>query len=323
MNQPALQFDLPLANPRRGKVRDVYDAVTNDGEPVTLLVASDRISAYDVVMPTPVPGKGALLTELSAFWFGLIGEELGDRFGHHLVSTDADDIAGLSGAQRDAVRGRVMLGRRCRVVPIECVARGYLAGSGWREYESTGEVCGVKLPGAGAGAGGLQRSERLPEPIFTPATKAAEGHDENITFDRAAELVGGELMEKLREWTLAVYRLAHAHAEPRGILLADTKLEFGIPVNVSGTDLPGAGAEPILIDEALTPDSSRFWPADGYRVGEDPPSFDKQYVRNHLESLVAAGRWDKRPPGPALPDDVVRNTLAKYEAARDRLMGDA
>ncbi|MEM6458519.1 MAG: phosphoribosylaminoimidazolesuccinocarboxamide synthase [Planctomycetota bacterium] len=315
MDDPANRFDLPLPHPRRGKVRDVYDATATDGTPVTLLVASDRISAYDVVMPTPVPGKGALLTELSAFWFGLIAERLDGRFGHHLVSTDADDVADLTDTQRDAVRGRVMLGRRCRVVPIECVARGYLAGSGWREYEASGEVCGVKLPS------GLRRSERLAEPIFTPATKAAEGHDVNISFDRAAERVGGALMEKLRDWTLAVYRLAHAHAEPRGILLADTKLEFGIPIDASGADLPDA--EPILIDEALTPDSSRFWPADGYRVGEDPPSFDKQYVRNHLESLVAAGRWDKRPPGPALPDDVVRNTLAKYEAARARLMGDA
>mgnify|MGYP001795143930 CR=1 FL=1 len=291
-----------LAYLRRGKVRDVYDAVTVDGQPVTLLIASDRLSAFDVVMPTGIPDKGRVLTQLSRFWFDMIGRELGDRLTHHLISTDADDIAGLDDAQRESLRGRVMLGRRCEVVPIECVARGYLAGSGWKEYQQTQSVCGVALPA------GLQQCEKLPTPIFTPATKAAEGHDENVSFERAAELVGLELMTTLRDLTLAVYQLGHDYAAQHGIILADTKFEFGIPVD-------GDDPQPILIDEAITPDSSRFWPADDYEVGRDQSSFDKQFVRNHLQALVDAGQWNKEPPGPVLPDDVVNRTAKKYRQA--------
>ncbi|WP_184679224.1 phosphoribosylaminoimidazolesuccinocarboxamide synthase [Algisphaera agarilytica] len=305
-----MQSDLPLDNHRQGKVRDVYDATTTDGQPVTLLIASDRLSAFDVVMPTGIPDKGRVLTQLSKFWFAKIGQELGDRLSHHLISTDANDIAGLDEAQRAALRGRVMLGRRCEVVPIECVARGYLAGSGWKEYQKTQSVCGVALPE------GLQQCEKLPSPIFTPATKAEEGHDENISFERACELVGEELMTTLRDLTLTLYQLGHDHAAKHGIILADTKFEFGIPVD-------SESKQPILIDEAMTPDSSRFWPADDYEVGRDQSSFDKQYVRNHLQALVDAGQWGKEPPGPALPDDVVANTANKYRQAYEVLTGSA
>lgn len=306
MTQPLMQSDLPLPNHRQGKVRDVYDATTNDGQPVTLLIASDRLSAFDVVMPTGIPDKGKVLTQLSKFWFDMIGRELGDRLTHHLISTDAHDIAGLTDAQRDALQGRVMLGRRCEVVPIECVARGYLAGSGWKEYQQTQSVCGVELPA------GLRQCEKLPTPIFTPATKAAEGHDENVSFERAAEVVGTPLMTTLRDLTLALYQLGHDYAAQHGIILADTKFEFGIP-------LDSADHKPILIDEAMTPDSSRFWPADDYEVGRDQSSFDKQYVRNHLQALVDAGAWNKEPPGPALPDDVVNHTADKYRQAYEVL----
>lgn len=305
-----MQADLPLPNHRRGKVRDVYDARHTDGTPVTLLVASDRLSAFDVVMPTGIPDKGRVLTQLSKFWFDMIGRELGGRLQHHLLSTDANDIAGLDDDQREPLRGRVMLGRRCDVVPIECVARGYLAGSGWKEYQASGTVCGVKLPA------GLRQSDKLPAPIFTPATKAASGHDENVSFEHAAEAVGEELMTTLRDHTLALYQLGHDHAAKRGIILADTKFEFGLPLDETNPT-------PILIDEAMTPDSSRFWPADEYQPGRDQSSFDKQYVRNHLQALVDDGRWNKEPPGPALPDDVVNNTAKKYRQAYELLTGRA
>ena len=308
MTQTHLQSSLPLPNHRQGKVRDVYDAQTVDGRAATLLVASDRLSAFDVVMPTGIPQKGRVLTQLSAYWFDRIAEQLGGRLEHHLLSTDADDIAGLEEAQREALRGRVMLGRRCRVVPIECVARGYLAGSGWKEYQQRGEVCGVKLPA------GLKQCERLPEPIFTPATKAETGHDENISYERACELVGEPLMRKLRELTLAIYQLGHEEAAAKGIILADTKFEFGIPVD----DPDG---EPILIDEAMTPDSSRFWPADDYEIGRDQQSFDKQFVRNYLQALCDEGKWDKEPPGPALPEEIVSKTAGKYKDVFQRLTG--
>ena len=308
MTQTHLQSSLPLPNHRQGKVRDVYDAQTVDGRAATLLVASDRLSAFDVVMPTGIPQKGRVLTQLSAYWFDRIAEQLGGRLEHHLLSTDADDIAGLDEAQREALRGRVMLGRRCRVVPIECVARGYLAGSGWKEYQQRGEVCGVKLPA------GLKQCERLPEPIFTPATKAETGHDENISYERACELVGEPLMRKLRELTLAIYQLGHEEAAAKGIILADTKFEFGIPVD----DPDG---EPILIDEAMTPDSSRFWPADDYEIGRDQQSFDKQFVRNYLQALCDEGKWDKEPPGPALPEEIVNKTAEKYKDVFHRLTG--
>lgn len=307
---PLMQADLPLPNHRQGKVRDVYDATTTDGTPVTLLVASDRLSAFDVVMPTGIPDKGRVLTQLSKFWFDKIGQQLGDRLDHHLLSTDPEDIADLNAAQRESLRGRVMLGRRCDVVPIECVARGYLAGSGWKEYQQTQSVCGVKLPA------GLRQSDKLPTPIFTPATKAASGHDENVSFEQAAEVVGKPLMTTLREHTLALYQLGHDYAAQRGIILADTKFEFGLPVNETNP-------APILIDEAMTPDSSRFWPADEYEPGRDQSSFDKQYVRNYLQALVDHGQWKKEPPGPALPDDVVHNTAAKYRQAFELLTGSA
>jgi phosphoribosylaminoimidazole-succinocarboxamide synthase len=305
-----LETDLPLPNRRQGKVRDVYDCRLRDGREALLIVASDRVSAFDVVMPTPIPGKGELLTKLSVFWFDMIGRvapSAGLR--HHLISTDPADVEGISASQVAMLRGRVMIGRRCRVVPIECVVRGYLAGSGWKEYRASGEVCGVKLPS------GLRQCERLPEPIFTPATKAATGHDENISFARACEIVGAELMTTLRDHTLSLYAMAHAHALRRGIIVADTKFEFGIPLDENA-------ATPILIDEALTPDSSRFWPADDYEVGRDQASFDKQYVRNYLQALVDADRWNKEPPGPQLPDDVVNQTLQRYRQAYDALTAD-
>ena len=278
---------------RRGKVRDVYDM---GGE--LLLVATDRISAYDVVLPTPIPGKGTMLTRISKFWF--------DRFAptvpHHLIDVLDDRMpAGLE-AHAGQLRGRTMRCRKCTVVPIECVVRGYLAGSGWKEYRATGRVCGVVLPA------GLTQSARLPEPIFTPATKADQGHDENITFERACRIAGREVMELLRERSIELYNQAAEYALTRGLIIADTKFEWG-----------RRGDEYLLIDEVLTPDSSRFWPADDYAPGRDQDSFDKQYVRNYLTGLCAAGRWDKTPPGPELPDEIIRNTAAKYREAMERL----
>ena len=312
MSDAVVETSLPLPGVRRGKVRDVYPCATKAGEPATLLVATDRISAFDVVMPTPIPDKGRVLTQTAAFWFGLIGERLGD-VPHHLLSVDAGDVEGLGGAEVEAMRGRVMVGKRCEVVPIECVVRGYLAGSGWTAYRRSGRVCGVSLPE------GLRESGKLPEPIFTPATKAEEGHDENITFDEACERVGEALMRTLRSRSLDLYRMGHEHAASRGILLADTKFEFGLPVDDKGKRIEGA--EPVLIDEVLTPDSSRFWPADGYEPGRSQPSFDKQYVRDYLELEVKAGRWSKQPPGPPLPDEVVAATRERYLEAYRRLTG--
>ncbi|HYF13681.1 MAG TPA: phosphoribosylaminoimidazolesuccinocarboxamide synthase [Phycisphaerales bacterium] len=310
--QALTESRLALPGLRRGKVRDVYDlppgATTPPGASRRLLiVATDRISAFDVVMPTPIPGKGRLLTELSLFWLRFI-----ERRGlcrTHLLGADAatlapsvfgDDVAG-----RDVYAGRVMIARAARVVPIECVARGYLEGSGWKEYQESGSVCGVKLPS------GLRRCDRLPQPIFTPATKEQIGkHDENIPFERACEIAGRETMEFLRGATIAIYKAASEHALARGVIIADTKFEFGV---VEGERTP------ILIDEALTPDSSRFWPADSYQPGAPQPSFDKQFLREYLETLAASGRWDKQAPGPALPPHVVAGTLAKYREALARL----
>ncbi len=321
-------FTLPLTLVRRGKVRDVYEldpqgsasrvaqsgAGGGDGAGRLLLVATDRISAFDVVMPTPITGKGRLLTSMSTWWFGFIA-----RMGlaeTHLLSTSVADVPESAAPRGSAVRswldGRITICRRCRVVPIECVVRGYLEGSGWREYQQRGSVCGVALPK------GLRPCDRLPEPIFTPATKAAEGHDENIDFDRAAELVGLETLGAMREMALAIYRAAAAHALERGIIIADTKFEFGIPES----SMPTANRVwtcPVLIDEALTPDSSRFWPADDYEPGRAQKSFDKQFLREHLESLCAAGKWDKTPPAPELPPEVVAGTLGKYTEALTRL----
>lgn len=311
--------DLGLPDRRVGKVRDTYrlPGAGPDGADAILMVASDRLSAFDVVLPTPIPGKGRLLTEIAAFWLRKIeGARLGPT---HLISTDDALVpdAALSGATTRAdLRGRVTIGLRCAVIPVECVVRGYLEGSGWKDYQRTGSVCGVALPA------GMRQCEKLPEPIFTPATKAAEGHDENIGFDAAcahASAMGGRaLMERLRDRSLAIYAMAGAYAAARGIILADTKFEFGLPLGPDGA--PVLDAEPVLIDEALTPDSSRFWEAGSYGPGRAQASFDKQFVREHLQGLVDAGAWDKSDPGPVLPADVVSGTLARYRAARDRLL---
>jgi phosphoribosylaminoimidazole-succinocarboxamide synthase len=273
----------------RGKVRDIYDL----GDKL-LIVATDRLSAFDVVMATPIPDKGRVLTQLSLFWF----QHLHDVLPNHVVS--ATDFPAPFDQYADALAGRSMVVRKTQPLPIECVARGYLSGSGWKEYQVTGKICGIPLPV------GLCESDKLPEPIFTPATKAASGHDENISFDRAAEIVGAPLAEKVRSITLHIYRRAAAYAEPRGILLADTKFEFGVLNN-----------ELIWIDEALTPDSSRFWPAAQYQPGGPQPSFDKQFVRDYLERI----HWPKSPPGPELPPDVVAGTRAKYREAYRILVG--
>jgi phosphoribosylaminoimidazole-succinocarboxamide synthase len=271
----------------QGKVRDIYAV----GDDRLLMVASDRISTYDVVHPTPIPDKGKVLTGLSEFWF----ERTGDIVPNHLVSyTDVPD----------EVRGRAMLVERLEMAPVECVVRGYITGSGWKDYKATGAVCGIELPG------GLQESEQLPEPIFTPATKAEVGdHDENVDFERAVEIVGDRpLLEELRRLSLELYAFAADHARERGIILADTKFEFGR--RPDGTL--------VLGDEVLTPDSSRFWPADGYEPGRGQPSFDKQYVRDWASS----SGWDKSPPAPAIPDEVVDGTRARYVEAYERITGE-
>ncbi len=303
LTEPVMSTELPLPNRRQGKVRDVYDIELADGQPGLLIVASDRISAFDVVMANGLPGKGIVLTQISRFWF----ERFADRVRHHLVSTDPADVPGLPAEHHAVLADRVMVCRRTRVVPIECVVRGYLAGSGWKEYQQSGTVCGVELPD------GLRQCEKLPEPIFTPATKAAEGHDENISFEAACEIAGRPLMETLRDRSVMIYREGRDYAAERGILLADTKFEWGL--------LPGSD-EPILIDEVMTPDSSRFWPADRYEVGRDQESFDKQIVRNYLQDLCDRGAWDKTPPGPTLPDAIVEKTMRRYREAFEMLTGE-
>jgi len=302
------ETQLPLPGRRKGKVRDIYRVPDPDGGPDrVLIVASDRISAFDVVLPTPIPGKGRMLTEISVKWFEKVREW--GIISDHLLSTEPADIPGLIDEHRKQVDGRMMLGRAAKVIPIECVVRGYLAGSGWKEYQQSQTVCGIGLPS------GLQRCEKLPEPIFTPATKEDEGHDENISFERAGELVGKELMERLRDVSIRIYTAGAEHAKKRGIILADTKFEFGFALDSDGEPTD----EVILIDEVLTPDSSRFWPANEYQPGREQDSFDKQYVRNYLEELVASGQWDKTPPGPELPEEIVRNTLARYREACETL----
>jgi phosphoribosylaminoimidazole-succinocarboxamide synthase len=265
-----------------GKVREIYE----DGDDL-IMVASDRISVYDVVLPTPIPDKGKVLTQMSLFWFELTGDIVPNHFISEEVPPEAE--------------GRGMRVKRLDMYPVECVVRGYITGSGWKEYQETGEVCGIALPE------GLQESQKLPEPIFTPATKADIGdHDENIDFDRAAEIVGDHaLMEELRRISIELYKRGSEHAAERGIILADTKFELG----------SHAGAEIVLGDEVLTPDSSRFWPADTWEPGKGVPSFDKQYVRDYASSLG----WDKKDPGPELPDEVVQNTRAKYVEAYERI----
>lgn len=306
---PVFETDLPLPLHARGKVRDTYalgDAL--------LMIATDRLSAFDVVLPTPIPDKGRVLTQLSVFWF----RRFESWMPHHLISADWADIAAAlaeAGLNPDAYRamleGRTMLVQRATPIPIECVARGYIAGSLWKEYRAacaaahgdTVRLHGLTLPAD------LQESSPLPEPLFTPATKARTGHDENISFEQACALVGRDTAHLLREHTLRLYREAHAYARTRGIILADTKFEFGYD----------ATGQVMLIDEALTPDSSRFWDATRYQPGTSQPSFDKQFVRDYLESIG----WDKQPPAPALPDTIVAQTAARYREALLRLQGEA
>lgn len=282
------QSQIPGLKPRRGKVRDVYDL----GDKL-LLVATDRISAFDWVIPTGIPDKGRVLTQTSNFWFDVLDEE------NHLIETDVYKMGDLPvGADLESLAGRSILVRKTRVVPIECVVRGYLAGSGWKEYRKQGTVCGIPLPP------GLRESDKLPEPIFTPATKEESGHDENISFERMVELVGKDVSEELRTRSINVYKRGAELALTKGIIICDTKFEWG---EVDGRR--------ILIDEVLTPDSSRFWPADQYKPGGSPPSFDKQFVRDWLETTT----WDKNSTPPELPDDVVTRTREKYIEAYERL----
>lgn len=304
MAQALLDTRLDLPNRRSGKVRDIYDVTLDDGREALLIVATDRVSAFDVVMANGLPGKGVVLTQISRFWF----EHFAGRIDHHLISTDVADVPGLTDAERTDLAGRIMLCRKTEVVPIECIARGYITGSGWKDYQRTGEVCGIPLPK------GLRNSDRLEQPLFTPSTKADSGHDENISFEEGVEIVGPELMGWLRDTTLGLYAEARDYALERGIILADTKFEFG--------RLPGQ-EHPLLIDEIFTPDSSRFWPADEWQPGGEQPSFDKQIVRNYLETVVSEGQWDKTPPGPALPDAVIEKTMARYLEAYERLTGSA
>jgi phosphoribosylaminoimidazole-succinocarboxamide synthase len=281
-----------LAPDRVGKVRDIYEL-----EDALLLVATDRISAFDYVLGSGIPDKGKVLTQLSTFWF----EQTQHIVRNHLITANVRDYPASLQAHAATLAGRSMIVRRTEPIPVECVARGYLSGSGWKEYVTTGAVCGIRLPA------GLRESDRLPEPIFTPATKATSGHDLNVSEDEAGRLVGRELVARLKTLTLQLYRFGAAHAEAHGIILADTKFEFGL--------LPSG--ELILIDEVMTPDSSRYWPQDSYRPGGPQPSFDKQYVRDYLEAI----RWNKQPPVPTLPDEVVWRTREKYLEAHRRLTG--
>jgi phosphoribosylaminoimidazole-succinocarboxamide synthase len=277
---------------RRGKVRNVYAA-----DDQLIMVATDRISAFDYVLGSGIPDKGRVLNQLSAFWFGRTGHIVKN----HLISTNVDDYPKTARAYASQLEGRSSLVRRTTPIQVECVARGYISGSGWKDYKATGEVCGIALPP------GLRESDRLPEVMFTPATKAESGHDENISEAQAAAVVGADLLARLKKLTLELYAHGVAHAESKGIILADTKFEFGL------TD----EGELLLIDEMMTPDSSRYWPKDTYAPGGPQQSFDKQYVRDYLESI----KWNKQPPVPSLPDDVVQNTRAKYLDAYRRLTG--
>lgn len=286
---------MPLSPPvptSQGKVRDLYDL----GDRL-LLVASDRLSAFDVVLPDPIPYKGEVLTKLSLFWFELLGEVVPN----HFISADVADLPAEFQPIATDLAGRFMIVKKAKVFPVECIVRGYLAGSGWAEYQRSGTVCGIALPA------GLRESDQLPEPIFTPSTKAEIGeHDENISFERAVEILGKEVAEELRDKALAIYSAARDHAGKRGIIIADTKFEFGL--------IDGAVT---LVDEVLTPDSSRFWPADSYAPGKGQPSFDKQYVRDWL----TASGWDKKPPAPKLPEEVIARTSSTYIEAYERITG--
>jgi phosphoribosylaminoimidazole-succinocarboxamide synthase len=289
---PLLESRLPgVPLWRRGKVRDVYDL----GDRL-LIVATDRLSAFDVVLPTGIPGKGAVLTQLSLFWFRL----LADQIPNHVVASDVDEYPAELRSHRSQLEGRSMIVLKTEPLSVECVVRGYIAGSGWKDYKATGAICGLPLPS------GLREADRLETPLFTPSTKAETGHDENIPFSDVEKTLGAERAREVRDVSLSLYTRARSYAEERGILLADTKFEFGL-----------RDGQLVWIDEALTPDSSRFWPAAGYAPGRSQPSFDKQYVRDYLESL----QWDKRPPGPVLPEDVVARTSAKYREAYALLTG--
>ena len=291
-NDAILQLDLPGINKvKSGKVREIFDL-----DDRFLFVATDRLSAFDVVMPNGIPRKGEVLTQVSYFWF----EQTQGFQPNHLLSRPGDELPAKLAPFKKQLTGRSMLVKKAKPLTIECVVRGYLAGSGWKEYKQSGTVCGIKLPP------GLKDSSELPEPIFTPATKAETGHDENISFEEAAKLVGRDIAERARAASLKIYNFARDYARKRGIIIADTKFEFGM-----------MDGEMILIDEVLTPDSSRFWPADQYEPGKTQPSFDKQFVRDYLETL----NWNKQPPGPALPADVVSKTTAKYLDAYERLTG--
>lgn len=294
MNEPLLELDLPgVRKLKSGKVREIFDL----GDRL-LMVATDRISAFDCVMPNGIPRKGEVLTQISFFWF----ERFASFMPNHLLARANDPLPKELQPSASRLERRCMIVKKAKPLPIECVVRGYLAGSGWAEYRKSQTVCGIKLPP------GLQESSELPEPIFTPATKAETGHDENIPFEEAARLAGKEIAEKARSASLRIYREAREYARQRGIIIADTKFEFGLFEN-----------QLILIDEVLTPDSSRFWPADQYRPGKGQPSFDKQFVRDYLETVS----WNKTPPAPRLPDDVVARTQEKYLEAYQRLTGRA
>jgi len=290
MVKAVLETSIPGLQKRQGKVRDIYDLGSH-----LLLVSTDRISAFDWVLPTPIPSKGQVLNQLSAFWFKLLGEP------NHLVTVNLDEMPLPEQTDREMLVGRTSYVRKTKVIPIECVVRGYISGSAWKEYCQRGTVCGIQLPP------GLKESDELPEPIFTPATKAETGHDENITFEQMIEIVGERLAVELRERSLRIYKRGAAYAKERGIIIADTKFEFG-----------QEDGQILLIDEVFTPDSSRFWPADSYTPGRGQPSFDKQFVRDWLEN---AG-WDKNSPPPQLPDDVVQKTREKYIEAFERLTGE-
>jgi phosphoribosylaminoimidazole-succinocarboxamide synthase len=290
MSTPLLQSEIPGLPCRRGKVRDVYDL----GDKL-VIVATDRISAFDWVLPSGIPDKGRILSQLTLFWLDFL------KVPNHLISTDVSAMGQAFATQKDVLQGRSMLVRKASVVPFECVVRGYLAGSGWKEYKKQGTVCGIPLPA------GLVECQQLPTPIFTPSTKAETGHDENISYEKMVESTGPKLAGELRERSLDVYKRAETYAKSRGIILADTKFEWG--------QMPDGSL--ILIDEVLTPDSSRFWPKDSYQPGKNPPSFDKQFVRDWLETTT----WDKNSAPPKLPDDVVTNTRAKYVEAYEKLTG--
>ncbi|MCL2117835.1 MAG: phosphoribosylaminoimidazolesuccinocarboxamide synthase [Planctomycetaceae bacterium] len=280
---------IPGMTPKQGKVRDCYDF----GDSL-LLVSTDRISAFDWILPTPIPDKGRVLNQMAEFWFAMLGVE------NHLMTTDVTKMPFPPGTDLSQFAGRSMLGKKCHVVPIECVVRAYLSGSGWKEYQQSGTVCGIKLPS------GLRESDPLEQPIFTPATKAEEGHDENISFEQMVETVGADIAEELRQRSIDIFQKGSDYAKTRGIIIADTKFEFGL--------LDG---QIMLIDEVLTPDSSRFWPADQYEPGHGQPSYDKQFVRDWL----LATTWDKNSPPPALPDEIVSKTREKYVEAFTKLTG--